>query len=63
MLFAPGAACEGYFEGIGKVAAMTDDERREFFVRYDSFFTDMVNGPAEESWESRAAARRAFKTR
>lgn len=63
MLFAPGAAREGYFEGLGQVGAMTDEERAEFFVRHDSFFSDMTKGPAADSWEDRAAQRRAFKTR
>jgi mannose-6-phosphate isomerase-like protein (cupin superfamily) len=58
MLFAPGGAREGYFEGLREVAEMTDDERTAFFVRHDSFFGDMVQGPAEESWASRAARRR-----
>ncbi|MFI0976014.1 cupin domain-containing protein [Streptomyces sp. NPDC021093] len=63
MLFAPGAAREGYFEGLGLVAGMSDEERAEFFVRHDSFFPDMTKGPASESWETRAAVRRSFKTR
>jgi hypothetical protein len=38
MLFAPGAPREAYFEGFGALADMTDDERREWFVRHDNFF-------------------------
>jgi mannose-6-phosphate isomerase-like protein (cupin superfamily) len=63
MLFAPGAPREAYFEGIGQLAGMTDQERLDFFVNHDSFFADMTKGPAEESWASRAATRKAFKTR
>ncbi|RDI46414.1 cupin domain-containing protein [Nocardia mexicana] len=63
MLFAPGAAREGYFEGLEHVAGMTDEERAAFFVRHDSFFADMAKGPGADSWEDRAALRRSFKTR
>ncbi|MEU6672301.1 cupin domain-containing protein [Streptomyces sp. NPDC046727] len=63
MLFAPGAAREGYFEGLADVAAMTDEERAAFFVRHDSFFADMTKGPAADSWQDRAALRKSFKTR
>jgi quercetin dioxygenase-like cupin family protein len=38
MLFAPGAPREFYFEGLAGLADMTDDERREFFVKNDNFF-------------------------
>jgi len=38
MLFAPGAPREAYFEGFSALADMTDDERREWFVRHDNFF-------------------------
>ncbi|MBV9091550.1 MAG: cupin domain-containing protein [Mycobacteriaceae bacterium] len=38
MLFAPGAPREAYFEGIAKLGEMTDEERRDFFVRNDNFF-------------------------
>jgi quercetin dioxygenase-like cupin family protein len=38
MLFAPGAPRESYFEGIAGLADMTDDERREFFIRHDNYF-------------------------
>lgn len=36
MLFAPGAPREAYFEGFTELADMTDDERREWFVRHDN---------------------------
>jgi hypothetical protein len=36
--FAPGAPCEGYFEGLAKLAELTDEERAEFFIRHDSYF-------------------------
>ncbi|OBF92913.1 cupin [Mycobacterium sp. 852002-51163_SCH5372311] len=38
MLFAPGGPREGYFEGIPGLADMTDDERREFFIRHDNYW-------------------------
>jgi mannose-6-phosphate isomerase-like protein (cupin superfamily) len=38
MLFAPGGPREGYFEGIPNLADMTDDERREFFIRHDNYW-------------------------
>jgi quercetin dioxygenase-like cupin family protein len=38
MLFAPGAPREAYFEGFGQLADMTDEERREWFIRNDNFF-------------------------
>ncbi|GAA5158530.1 cupin domain-containing protein [Pseudonocardia eucalypti] len=63
MLFAPGGAREGYFEGIGQLGSLTDQERKEFLIRHDSWFTDMVKGPGTDSWADRAAARKAFKTR
>ncbi|MDT5012483.1 MAG: hypothetical protein QOH57_4100 [Mycobacterium sp.] len=40
MLFAPGAPREVYFEGFGQLASMTDDERREWFVKNDNFFVE-----------------------
>ena len=53
MLFAPGAAREGYFEGIGQLAGMSDEERAAFFVHHDSYFTDMAKGPAAQPWSTR----------
>jgi quercetin dioxygenase-like cupin family protein len=38
MLFTPGAPRQAYFEGFPALAAMTDDERRQFFVDHDNFF-------------------------
>ena len=38
MLFAPGAPREHYFEGLARVGDMTDDERREWFIKNDNFF-------------------------
>jgi mannose-6-phosphate isomerase-like protein (cupin superfamily) len=38
MLFTPGAPREAYFEGFGALGEMTDEERREWFVRHDNFF-------------------------
>ena len=40
MLFAPGAPREHYFEGMADLADLTDDERRESFIRHDSFFIE-----------------------
>jgi mannose-6-phosphate isomerase-like protein (cupin superfamily) len=38
LLFAPGAPREGYFEGIARLAELTDEERAEFFVKHDNHF-------------------------
>jgi mannose-6-phosphate isomerase-like protein (cupin superfamily) len=38
MLFAPGAPREAYFEGFSALADMTDDERREWFIRHDNYW-------------------------
>lgn len=38
LLFAPGAPREAYFEGFGALADMTDDERREWFIRHDNIW-------------------------
>lgn len=40
MIFAPGAPREHYFEGLAQVGELTDDERREWFVRNDNFFVE-----------------------
>ena len=40
MLFSPGAPRETYFEGFGQLADMTDDERREWFIKHDNFFVE-----------------------
>lgn len=38
MLFAPGAPREHYFEGLAKLGDLSDEQRREFFIRNDNFF-------------------------
>ncbi|GAA3070812.1 cupin domain-containing protein [Streptomyces roseofulvus] len=38
MLFAPGAPREEYFERIGDLAAMSEQDRAAFQVKHDSFF-------------------------
>lgn len=38
MLFAPGAPREQYFEHLVDLGDMTDEGRREFFVRHDNYF-------------------------
>jgi mannose-6-phosphate isomerase-like protein (cupin superfamily) len=38
MLFAPGAPREHYFEGLAQLGDLTDDERREWFIKNDNFF-------------------------
>lgn len=45
MLFAPGAPREGYFEGVGAVAELGEEERSRFFIEHDSYFTDLHKGP------------------
>lgn len=40
MLFAPGAPREHYFEGLAQLADLTDDERREWFIRNDNFIVE-----------------------
>lgn len=45
MLFTPGAPREGYFEGVARVAELSDEERTRFFVEHDSYFTDQRIGP------------------
>jgi quercetin dioxygenase-like cupin family protein len=40
MLFAPGAPREAYFEGFARLADMSDDERRKWFVKHDNFFVE-----------------------
>jgi mannose-6-phosphate isomerase-like protein (cupin superfamily) len=36
--FAPGAPREAYFEGSAKVAALSDEEKAEFYLRHDNFW-------------------------
>ena len=38
LLFTPGAPREDYFERVGTVASMTEEERAEFFLRHDTFW-------------------------
>jgi mannose-6-phosphate isomerase-like protein (cupin superfamily) len=40
MLFAPGAPREHYFEGMTQLHTLTDDERREWFIKNDNFFIE-----------------------
>jgi len=40
MLFAPGAPREAYFEGFAHLADMTDEERREWFIKNDNYFLE-----------------------
>jgi mannose-6-phosphate isomerase-like protein (cupin superfamily) len=40
ILFAPGAPREAYFEGFPALADMTDDERREWFIKNDNLFIE-----------------------
>ena len=40
MLFAPGAPREHYFEGLARLGDMSDDERREWFIKNGNFFID-----------------------
>ena len=39
-LFAPGAVVEHSFEGLLALAGMTDEERREWFIKNDNFLVD-----------------------
>ena len=34
--FSPGAPREGYFEGLVKIAEMSEEERREFYLEHDN---------------------------
>ncbi|HEY0639967.1 MAG TPA: cupin domain-containing protein [Pseudonocardiaceae bacterium] len=36
--FAPGAPREGYFEGLPELGGASEEERREFFLRHDTFW-------------------------
>ncbi|WP_418958917.1 cupin domain-containing protein [Streptomyces tritici] len=40
LLFAPGAPREEYFEKVGTVAQMTEEERAAFFLKHDTYWTD-----------------------
>ena len=39
LLFAPGAPREDYFERVSTVGQMSEEERAEFFLRHDTFWT------------------------
>lgn len=36
ILFAPGAPREAYFEGLAELGELTDEQRREWFIRHDN---------------------------
>jgi hypothetical protein len=40
MLFAPGVPREHYFEGMAQLGDMTEEERREWFIKNDNFFIE-----------------------
>nr|WP_269330464.1 cupin domain-containing protein [Kineosporia babensis] len=40
LLFAPGAPREGYFEGLPKLAELTDEQRAEFMIEHDTYWLD-----------------------
>ena len=40
MLFAPGAPREHYFEGMTQLHTLTDEARREWFIKNDNFFLE-----------------------
>jgi len=40
MLFAPGAPREHYFEGMAQLGEMSDEERRDWFIKNDNFFIE-----------------------
>ncbi len=40
MLFAPDAPREHYFEGMAKLADMTDEKRRAWLIANDNFFLE-----------------------
>ncbi len=39
LLFSPGAPREGYFEGLSELANLSDEEREEFFLYHDTYWT------------------------
>jgi mannose-6-phosphate isomerase-like protein (cupin superfamily) len=39
ILFAPGAPREDYFERVSTASQMSEEERTEFFLRHDTFWT------------------------
>lgn len=38
VLFSPGAPRESYFEGLAHIGSLTDEQRREWNFRHDSYF-------------------------
>jgi hypothetical protein len=40
MLPASGAPHEHYFEGMAQLGDMSDEERREWFIKNDNFFVE-----------------------
>jgi mannose-6-phosphate isomerase-like protein (cupin superfamily) len=40
LLFSPGAPREDYFERVGEVASMSDEDRAAFMLHHDSFWVD-----------------------
>ncbi|WP_443045637.1 cupin domain-containing protein [Streptomyces sp. HUCO-GS316] len=38
LLFSPGAPRDGYFEGMAELAAMSDEEREDFFLYHDTYW-------------------------
>ncbi|MFD7161828.1 cupin domain-containing protein [Streptomyces violascens] len=40
LLFAPGAPREEYFEKVGEVGRLSPQERTEFFLKHDTYWTD-----------------------
>jgi mannose-6-phosphate isomerase-like protein (cupin superfamily) len=45
MLFVPGAPREEYFESLPVLASLSPEERLAFFIRHDSYFTEVGGGP------------------
>jgi mannose-6-phosphate isomerase-like protein (cupin superfamily) len=45
MLFVPGAPREDYFENLPALASMSPEERLAFFIKHDSYFTEVDGGP------------------
>lgn len=38
ILFAPGAPREAYFEGLAQLGELTEEQRRDWFIRHDNFW-------------------------
>jgi mannose-6-phosphate isomerase-like protein (cupin superfamily) len=39
LLFAPGAPREGYFEGLAGLGDLSEEDKAEFFLRHDTYWT------------------------